>query len=249
MIIAALGPVLFPFWAWLADASGWAVAADVAAVASIPLAATALIYVAKQIKQATELASVQASIQFQTKFKESWDSRRDVARHFPLHTSLGAAGVFGREWTDLGDLSEDERRAAQAVVGAFNDVAQYVTDGLPLQSALSQYHTIFIRLGYLLIPFLEASNAPDASGRPARYGRRVPILYNAAIAYHKLHPLHAGRVVALVRDGQRIVLLDEGMARATQFSGFPDDVSFTIPEGSVREAVAATERLLRRKTD
>ena len=82
-----------------------------------------------------------------------------------------------------------------------NDVAQYVSDGLSLRSALQQYHTIFVRAGALLWPYVRAVNAPPVpDGAPqARYGYRVIDLYNAGLAYQRNSPKHARRELALER--------------------------------------------------
>jgi len=39
-------------------------------------------------------------------------------------------------------------------------VAQYVSDGLSLRSALQQYHWIFIRAGFLLAPYIDELGSP-----------------------------------------------------------------------------------------
>lgn len=79
-------------------------------------------------------------------------------------------------------------------------MAQYVADGLELRSALQQYHSIFIRVGALLNPYIDLRNRPEAGGeKRVRIGRRVPVLYNDGLAYHRCHPKHVGRAVYLVR--------------------------------------------------
>ncbi len=182
--------------------AAWAAGAGIlgAIVASVALVAVVL-----QLRRAAALSRAEATIQFQRAFSVSRDARERLLKTFPIHENVigelaepGAKCDF-RTWKNLEDLTPNERRDADAVINALNDVAQYVVDGLSLRSALQQYHTIFIRTGVLLYPYLDARNAP-LSGRPqTRYGRRVPELYNAGLEYHRHHPKHRGCEVALER--------------------------------------------------
>jgi hypothetical protein len=198
---------------------------DVASVTSIVAAVIALIgllLVWLQLRKDTAAAEAavlaaraQATIQFQARFKESRDARGYVVQNFPVHESVpvewqhvGATSVQLssqeaqlRRWEHLDELSDSDRHHANAVIHAVNDVAQYVADGMELRSALQQYHLVFLRVGVLLNPYISLINEPQSDGvkRP-RWGRRVPLLFNAALAYHKCHPKHRDRSVAIARD-------------------------------------------------
>ena len=99
-------------------------------------------------------------------------------------------------WSELYDLSDEEKADARAVVGALNDVAQYVADGMSLRSALQQYHTIFVRASFLLAPYIEQENERNA----ARWGVRVIELFNAGLRYHRAHPKHREKELLLERS-------------------------------------------------
>jgi hypothetical protein len=97
---------------------------------------------------------------------------------------------------------------------------------LSLRSALQQYHTIFIRAGVLLCPYIDKLNTPGPGGSPARLGRRIPILYNLTLDYQHLNPKHAGRRISLKRtvlDGSGDVELCSAAAaaRRARISGSP----------------------------
>jgi hypothetical protein len=154
---------------------------------------------------------------------------------FPIHVSVleqlapyTGLGDFGT-WNDLRDLTAEEKRDARIVVGAMNDVAQYVVDGLALRSALQQYHTIFVRVGMLLLPYLERENAPVDGHQQARFGYRVVELYNAGISYHLHHPKHQGHELVLVRrtahgEGElRLVLLNTDGSGVSRHDGIASE--------------------------
>jgi hypothetical protein len=205
----------------------------------------------------------QATMLFQERFKESQDARRRVFREFPLHASLVAAMhqvdpdalSKGRvnTWNEIDELSEDEIALADQVINAFNDVAQYVVDGLELRSALQQYHLPIMRVGALLNPYLAQRNAATDGQRKLRVGRRIPILYNASLAYHRCHHKHSGRRVGLLRtdpvDGERIdlVFFDGNRGGVRQFECFADtpDELLRLPDDDLAAVIAAAEAKLR----
>jgi len=218
----------------LADSS------DVAGIVGTVVALVGLVAVFVQLRGAAVASRAQATIQFQQAFHASRPARARLQETFPVHQNVLNALVATtdhehfRSWRMLEDLTDDERAAAAAVVNALNDVGQHVTDGLSMRSALQQYHSIFVRAGALLGPFLDQHNAPriDASGQahhPTRYGRRVPKLFNAGLAYHRCHPKHTGKELALerksVKDGSpaRIVLVDIHGGGIDEHHGYPGD--------------------------
>jgi hypothetical protein len=204
----------------------------------------------------------QATMLFQERFKESQEARRRVFREFPLHVSLVAAmrevnpGVVpegARTWNEIEELSDDEAELADQVVNAFNDVAQYVVDGLELRSALQQYHLPIMRVGALLNPYLAEKNIGGAGNRKLRVGRRIPILYNASLAYHRCHHKHGGRRVGLVRtdpdSGQELnlVFFDGDRGGVRQFECFADSPheSLLLPDDDLATVIVAAEEKLR----
>ena len=225
----------------------------------------ALVYI--QLRRATSASRAQATIQFQQAFHDSAAARFRLLTTFPIHE-----GLFGqvdslreerarlRTWTELSELTDDEVADARAVIGAMNDVAQYVSDGLEMRSALQQYHTIFVRVGVLVLPYLDVISA-SVEGRPqTRFGRRMVTLYNAGIAYHLRHPKHRGRELTLERpvagtskkSGERVklTLIDTNGGGVREHPGFSDesaDRSATLTEKLIlRRAVRRAERKLRR---
>jgi hypothetical protein len=140
------------------------------------------------------------------------------------------------------------------VINACNDVAQYVVDGLELRSALQQYHLPLLRVGVLLNPYLLQINTENEKGKELRIGRRIPILYNAALAYHRCNPKHKGRPVGFERTppGGRekvaLVFLDREGEGATQFECFPDtpEESLLLPDDELSKMISAAEEKLRR---
>lgn len=240
--------------------------ADSSAVAGIVGAAVAVLglgVIFVQLRDAAAAARAQATIQFQQAFRESRDARTRLLTTFPIHHDVLRALVATahldhfRTWQTLEDLTDNERVDAAGVVNALNDVGQYISDGLSMRSALQQYHAIFVRAGVLLGPFLDQRNAPriDGSGRahpPTRYGRRVPKLFNAALGYHRCHPKHAGKELALerksVKDGSpvRIVLVDIRGGGVDDHPGFADDPPQVLAGTSWKTVVRRCERDLRR---
>ena len=237
--------------------------ADWTGVVSAMIAAIGLVFVVVQLRGATAASRAQATIQFQAAFVRSQEARSRLQMSFPIHVSAleqlapqARRGDF-RTWNDLDDLTAEEKRDARIVVGAMNDVAQYVVDGLALRSALQQYHTIFVRVGMLLLPYLERENAP-AEGRPqARFGYRIVDLYNAAISYHLHHPKHRGRELTLARpaahgEGEvRLVLLHPDGSGVSRHDGIASEPSSKGPRArygkwQLRRSVRSVERRLRR---
>jgi hypothetical protein len=228
----------------------------IAAVAAV----VGIVFVAYQLRAATAASRAEATIQFQRAFWESGPARARIQKSFPIHEdalrrlSSSPLAEF-RTWRTLDELTAGERRDAEVVINAMNDVAQYVADGLSLRSALQQYHTVFVRLGFLVLPYVDARNAP-INGRPqARIGRRLVDLYNASIAYHRRHPKHRGRELALRHDSEdgstslRLILLDERGLGVSEHRGFPDE-SWPQPETvqrrlALRRAIRKAERRLR----
>lgn len=233
--------------------------ADWVGVAGLAIAAGGLLLVWRQVQEATRVARAQATIQFQAAFHKSRDERIRLQREFPVHedvlSELATPGTEEdfRTWRFLHELTKEQIRDAEAVINAMNDVAQYVVDGLPLQSALQQYHTIFVRTGVLLLPYLDQRNAPKEGKPQARYGRRMVGLYNAALSYHCLHHKHRGRELALDRPSVggsgtvRLVLLDVNGKGARKHPEFPDESNQATPieEDALHSAVKAAERQLR----
>ncbi len=206
----------------------------------------------------------QATMLFQERFKESQDARRLIFREFPVHTSLVAAiGQVEPDalkkgkvdtWDEIGELSEDDIALAEQVINAFNDIAQYVVDGLELRSALQQYHLPIMRVGALLNPYLAQKNAAKDGQRKLRVGRRIPILYNASLAYHRCHHKHCGRRVGLLRttpdDREEIdlVFFDGDRGGVQQFECFADtpDELLRLPDDDLVTVIAAAEAKLRK---
>ncbi len=232
----------------------------VAGILGAVVASVGLVVIVIQLRRAAALSRAQATIQFQQAFRASRDARARLLETFPIHEDLvqmlaapGTQADF-RTWKHLHDLAPRDQADAQAVINALNDVAQYVVDGLSLRSALQQYHTIFIRTGVLLCPYLDELNAPRNERSQARYGRRVADLYNAGLAYHRCHPKHRGREIALVRPAlqgagaARLILLDVSGLGAREHPGFADEPTRTgvASPRTLRGAVSTAERKLRR---
>jgi type II secretory pathway pseudopilin PulG len=221
--------------------------ADWAGVVSAVIAVVGLSLVVVQLRGATAASRAQATIQVQAAFLRSQKARGRLQAGFPLHDSLLGQVTLdpgdGRvsTWSDLDDLSDEDKSDAKVVVGALNDVAQYVVDGLALRSALQQYHTVFVRVGALLLPFLEQENAPVEGRDQARYGYRVVDLYNAGIAYHLSHHKHRGRELVLKRpaaDGAgdvRVVLLHRDGSGVVKHEGFGSEAGPRGPRGLYRK--------------
>jgi hypothetical protein len=122
---------------------------------------------------------------------------------------------------------------------------------------LQQYHTIFVRVGFLLAPYIEAKNAANEDGKtPAREGVRVVDLYNAGIGYHQCNPKHQGRELVLSRDaaddsGRKValVLLNEHGRGVLAVPTFEEDGTRGTVEdlgpATVRKVVRRAERALR----
>jgi hypothetical protein len=236
--------------------------ADWTGVVGVAIAAIGLIFVIVQLRDASAASRAQATIQFQTAFVRSQKARDRLQKSFPIHVSVleqlapAKVGDF-RVWNDLEDLTDKEKDDARIVVGAMNDVAQYVVDGLALRSALQQYHTIFVRVGAILLPYLEQENA-RVEGRPqARFGYRVVDLYNASISYHLHHPKHRGRELALRRPAAhgkgeaRLVLLHtdgSGVSRHEGIANEPSSKGLRIwyAQWTLRREIRRAERRLRR---
>jgi len=236
--------------------------AEWAGVISAAIAVLGLGLVVVQLRGATAASRAQATIQFQAAFMRSREARGRLQASFPIHVSVleqvapGGNGEF-RTWSELDDLSTEEERDARVVVGALNDVAQYVVDGLTLRSALQQYHTVFVRVGALVLPFLEQVNARVEGRDQARYGYRIADLYNAGISYHLHHWKHRGRELAIERpvpDGEgkvRLVLLRSDGSGVGKHPGLADERESKGPEAlywkwKLRRAVKQAERKLRR---
>jgi hypothetical protein len=236
--------------------------ADWTGVVGVAIAAIGLCFVIVQLRRASAASRAQATIQFQAAFRRSQEARSRLQMSFPIHASIleqltpdAKHGDF-RTWNDLSDLTAQEKRDARIVVGAMNDVAQYVVDGLALRSALQQYHTIFVRAGMLLLPYIERENTQE--GRPqARFGYRIVDLYNASISYHLHHPKHRGRELALVRPAPhgerevRLVLLHadgSGVGRHDGVGGELHSRSMRArySQWKLRREVRSGERSLRR---
>jgi hypothetical protein len=237
--------------------------ADWAGIVSAVIAIAGLGFVVVQLRRANAASRAQATIQFQAAFLRSQGARGRLQETFPIHVSVleqvapqGRHGEF-RTWSKLGDLSDEAKRDAKLVVGALNDVAQYVVDGLALRSALQQYHTIFIRVGALLLPFIEQENTQIGGRGQARYGYRIVDLYNAGISYHLHHWKHRGRELSLVRpaaDGEgkvRLVLLRSDGSGVKKHGGIASEASSKglrtlYRRWKLRQVVRHAERKLRR---
>jgi hypothetical protein len=182
----------------LATLGDWA---DVSSICAAPLALVGLAFVVLQLRSTATSARAQATIAFQQAFRESRPARDQLTSSFPVHEDLlaryggpDAASVFAT-WRSLDDLTPDQRDNARIAIAALNDVAQYVSDGLSLRSALQQYHAIFVRVGFLLYPYIKQLNSPSSP----RYGVRVVELLNIGLNYHRCNPLHVGRELAIHR--------------------------------------------------
>lgn len=234
----------------LAALGDWA---DAASIAGAVIAVVGLVVVIVQLRGAAATARVQATIQFQQAFQDSQDARGRLLRSFPVHRkSLGdVAATLGDDdafvtWSESRDLTRAQKQDAEAVVNALNDVAQYVTDGLSLRSAMQQYHTVFVRAGFLVAPYIDAENK---DGR-ARWGVRVIELFNAALGYHRSHPKHRGKELVLSRQDPngKLVLIDKRGEGIQRHRGYPSSRSPLQRLGDrlrIRSAVRGAERTLR----
>jgi hypothetical protein len=237
--------------------------AEWAGVISAVIAVIGLGFVAVELRRASAATRAQATIQFQAAFFRSQEARGRLQASFPLHESVleelpeSERDKDFRTWKELSELTDQERRDAEIVIGAMNDVAQYVVDGLALRSALQQYHTIFVRAGFLLLPYLSLRNAPVEGKPQARYGFRMADLYNAGISYHRYHWKHRGRDLALVRPagagpGQvRLTLLGTRGDGIKEHPGFGEDAKSKNTTSlaqlwMLRRVVRRAERHLRR---
>jgi len=236
--------------------------ADWAGVVSAVIALVGLGFVVIQLRGATAASRTQATIQFQAAFLRSQEARGRLQASFPVHVSVleqvapGCSNGEVRTWSKLTDLSTEEKRDARVVVGALNDVAQYVVDGLALRSALQQYHTVFVRVGVLLLPFLELENSRVKGRSQARYGYRIADLYNAGISYHLHHWKHRGRELVLDRPAAhgderiRLVLLHSdgsGVGRHDGIASEPNSKGLRTlyRRWKLRRTVKRAERKLR----
>jgi hypothetical protein len=237
--------------------------AEWAGVVSAVIAVIGLGFVVVQLRGATASSRAQATIQFQSAFLRSQPARGRLQASFPIHVSVleqvspeGGSSVL-RTWSKLDDLSVEEIQDAKVVVGALNDVAQYVVDGLTLRSALQQYHLIFVRVGMLLLPFIELENARIGGRDQGRYGYRIVDLYNAGISYHRHHWKHRGRELRLIRpaaDGEgkvRLVLLHSDGRGVKKHDGMASESSSKglrtlYRRWKLRRVVKHAERKLRR---
>jgi hypothetical protein len=221
-------------------------------------AVVGLIFVGIQLRRAAAASRAEATIQFQRAFLSSAPARGRIQRSFPVHVDTLERVAPGRSeefdtWSGLGDLTEEQRNDAVVVMNAMNDVAQYVADGLSLRSALQQYHAIFVRLGFLVLPYIDARNEPIAGRPQVRLGRRLVDLYNGALSYHRLHYKHQGHQLVLERpapDGSgkvRLVLIDADGRGVAEHPPFPDETAETLRKRiKLRRSVRAAERRLRR---
>lgn len=248
--------------------AGWAAVAAIAAacvsLVTLPVIAYQLRMGNNERQHQVKTLRSTATMLFQERFKESQQARGELFTEFPLHDSLVAVMAelspdsppdpkFST-WTTLRDLSPEQKASAKRVINACNDVSQYVVDGLELRSALQQYHLPLLRVGALLNPYLLQINAETKNGRALRNGRRIPILYNAALAYHRCNPKHKGRPAGLERTppggGEKVALifLDTDGRGATQFECFPDtpEESLLLPDEELSKVISAAEEKLRR---
>lgn len=234
--------------------------ADWAGAAGVAVGVIGVLLVVLQVRSSAAATRAQATIQFQQAFRGSSKSRYYLMTEFPVHESLLALQSDSdirskvRTWRTYEELDKEDKDNAAAVVRAMNDVAQYVADGLSLRSALQQYHTIFIRAGALLGPYLDQRNSAKEGQPQARWGRRVMDLYNAGLDYHRLHYKHKGRELVLERpanDGSgkvQIVLLRVDGAGVHKHPGFGDESgrALSADELEMRRAVREAERRIRR---
>jgi len=235
----------------LASLGDWS---DVAGIAGAVIGIVGLGFVVVQLRSAAAAARAQATIQFQQAFRDSKEARSRLLSSFPVHEeSLKLVEVRGTnedafpKWNELRPLSKNQIADAQAVVGALNDVAQYVADGMSLRSALQQYHTIFVRAGFLLAPYIDQVN----EGGAARWGVRVIELFNAGLRYHRAHPKHRGKELLLKRgdEGDALVLISNKGAGLRQHPGYVLERGWSrrvVDALAVRRATRDPERRLRR---
>lgn len=232
--------------------------ADWAGVAGVMVGVMGVLLVILQLRSGAAATRAQATIQFQHAFHESSKPRYYLMTKFPIHEDLlvrladpSLRDEF-RTWRTLEDLSKEDLDNAGAVVRAMNDVAQYVADGLSLRSALQQYHTIFVRAGALLGPYLDYRNTPKKGQPQARWGRRMMDLFNAGLDYHRFHPKHKGRELVLERPAinksgmVRLVLLDAHGEGVRKHPGFGDEAGGSSDGLEMRRAVREAERRIRR---
>jgi hypothetical protein len=247
---------------------------DWAAIAGIAAAIGTLVtlgFVIRQLKLGNKDLQAQvraqrstATMLFQERFKESERARRHVFMEFPLHDSLFETMCKLRPdappdprlatWATCEELTKEQKAVAKTVINACNDVAQYVVDGLELRSALQQYHLPLLRVGTLLNPYLLEINAERDGQKGLRTGRRIPILYNAALAYHRCNRKHKGRPVDLQRPGPgesetvSLCFLDADGIGIEQFKCFPDtpEESLLLPDDRLSSVITAAEEMLRR---
>jgi hypothetical protein len=236
---------------------------DCAGLASAVVAALGVVIVYLQIRGSASASRAQATIQFQRAFRDSGKARFRLLTAFPVHESLlteleipdGTPEDF-ETWSTVSDLTKEQVADARAVVGAMNDVAQYVADGLQMGSALQQYHTIFVRVGALVLPYLDEIAAPVEGKSQSRFGRRMVNLYNAGIAYQIRHPKHRDRQLVLERPSVQeerkvhLILIDPGGRCVEPHLGFSDEQDSRrepLPRRlALRWAIRRAERGLRR---
>lgn len=261
MFFSLMPAAVFQLTDWASIA---AIAAAFGTFAGLPFIAMQLHSGNRERHAQVRALRTQATMLFQERFKESQGARRLLFQNFRIHASLattidqlrpdGEPHTGIDTWEEIDDLSEDEKDQADEVIRALNDVAQYVVDGLELRSALQQYHLVILRVGALLNPYLAQKNAEVEGRRALRWGRRVPILYNAALAYHRCNPKHREREVAINRrvkdDGSelRLTFIDGSGSGVRQFECFADTPheSLLLPDDELSRVISAAEAMLRR---
>lgn len=98
-------------------------------------------------------------------------------------------------------LSAEERQQAEDAVNFLNRVSYLLKNRVvPHDLVFQMTHSMLIRLGYQLQPFIEWRE----SQLGARWGRPAIALAERALRYHKINPLHREKSIYLERSGEVI---------------------------------------------
>lgn len=118
----------------------------------------------------------------------------------------------------LHGLSEEQIKLARYVIGKLNDLGQLVEDGfVDRRVFLGKYHTMIIRLCYLLEPV----RRQEEERQGGNFGQRLLRLRHAAVRYNKLYPKHRKISIRIVTpNGSKTVIsaTDGGLIQRISWS-------------------------------